>query len=59
MQSYLIEDARSQLPKIIHSVEKGVVTQHLHGDNCATAALVIHEINYGIQRTLKTLVIFR
>lgn len=48
MQSYLIEDARSQLPKIIHSVEKGVVTQHLHGDNCATAALVIHEINYGI-----------
>lgn len=27
MQSFSIADARSQLPKIIHTVEKGVVTQ--------------------------------
>lgn len=27
-----------------------IANLNLHGDNCATAALVIHEINYGIQR---------
>lgn len=27
-----------------------IANLELNGDNCATAALVIHEINYGIQR---------